>query len=115
MKSSGFDIEKKHLQDIRRIEKLILLIITAFVWCHKIGVHVDGKKDHGDFNSHVGFQGYDFKKGLPLYADKMFEHNQGFRGIVDNKIVVLVTKFASFCILDRFLLITLLLLAELHI
>ncbi len=40
MKSSGFDIEKKHLQDIRRIEKLILLIITDFVWCHKIGVHL---------------------------------------------------------------------------
>jgi hypothetical protein len=40
MKSSGFDIEKKHLQGLRRIEKLILLIITAFVWCHKIEVHL---------------------------------------------------------------------------
>ena len=32
MRSSGFDIEKTHLQDIRRIEKLLLLIMIAFVW-----------------------------------------------------------------------------------
>jgi hypothetical protein len=37
MKSSGFDIEKTHLQDIQRIEKLILLEMIAFVWCYKIG------------------------------------------------------------------------------
>ena len=40
MKSSGFDIEKTHLQDIQRIEKLILLVIIAFVWCYKVGIHL---------------------------------------------------------------------------
>ena len=40
MKSSGFDIEKTHLQDIQRIEKLILLVMIAFVWCYKIGIHL---------------------------------------------------------------------------
>lgn len=40
MKSSGFDIEKTHLQDIDRIEKLILLVMIAFVWCYKIGIHL---------------------------------------------------------------------------
>ena len=39
MKSSGFDIEKTHLQDIQRIEKLVLLIMVAFVWCYKIGIY----------------------------------------------------------------------------
>lgn len=38
MKSSGFDIKKTHLQDIKRIEKLILLVMIAFVWCYKIGI-----------------------------------------------------------------------------
>jgi hypothetical protein len=38
MKSSGFYIEKTHLQDIQRIEKLILLVMIAFVWCYKIGI-----------------------------------------------------------------------------
>lgn len=40
MKSSGFDIEKTHLQEIQRIEKLILLVIIAFVWCYKIGIYL---------------------------------------------------------------------------
>ena len=40
MKSSGFDIEKTHLQDIDIIEKLILLVMIAFVWCYKIGIHL---------------------------------------------------------------------------
>jgi len=40
MKSSGFDIEKTHLQDIDRIEKLILLVMIAFVWCYKTGIYL---------------------------------------------------------------------------
>lgn len=40
MKSSGFDIEKTHLQNIDRIEKLILLVMIAFVWCYKIGIYL---------------------------------------------------------------------------
>lgn len=40
MKSSGFDIEKTHLQDIERIEKLILLVMIAFVWCYKTGIYL---------------------------------------------------------------------------
>lgn len=40
MKSSGFDIEKTHLQDIKRIEKLVLLIMIAFVWCYRVGIHL---------------------------------------------------------------------------
>ena len=38
MKSSRFDIENTHLQNIERIEKLALLIMIAFVWCYKVGV-----------------------------------------------------------------------------
>ena len=40
MKSSSFDIEKIHLQDIQRIERLILLVMIAFVWCYKVGIHL---------------------------------------------------------------------------
>ena len=40
MKSSGFDIEKTHLNDIKRIEKLVLLVMIAFVWCYKIGIYL---------------------------------------------------------------------------
>jgi len=44
MKSSGFDIEKTHLQDIKRIEKLVLLVMIAFVWCYKVGIHLHKMK-----------------------------------------------------------------------
>ena len=40
MKTSGFDIEKTHLQDIDRVEKLILLVMIAFVWCYKTGIYL---------------------------------------------------------------------------
>ncbi len=40
MKSSGFDIEKTHLSDLKRIEKLILLVMIAFVWSYKIGIYI---------------------------------------------------------------------------
>jgi len=40
MKSSGFDIEKTHLSDTKRIEKLILLIMVAFIWAYKVDIHI---------------------------------------------------------------------------
>ena len=40
MKSSGFDIEKTHLSDTKRIEKLILLVMIAFVWAYKVGIYI---------------------------------------------------------------------------
>ena len=41
MKSSGFDIENTHLQDIERIQKLVLLVMVAFVWCYKVGIYLN--------------------------------------------------------------------------
>lgn len=41
MKSSGFDIENTHLQDIERIEKLLCLVMIAFMWCYKVGDYLD--------------------------------------------------------------------------
>lgn len=40
MKSSGFDIEKTHLTDLERIEKLVLLVMIAFVRCYKVGIYL---------------------------------------------------------------------------
>jgi len=40
MKSSGFDIEKTHLTKLDRLEKLILLVMIAFVWCYIVGIYL---------------------------------------------------------------------------
>lgn len=41
MKTSGFDIENTHLKDIERIEKLLCLVMIAFIWCYKVGDYLD--------------------------------------------------------------------------
>jgi len=41
MKSSGFDMENTHLQDLKRIETLLCLVMIAFVWCYKVGDYLD--------------------------------------------------------------------------
>lgn len=71
MKSSGFDIEKTHLQDIERIEKLILLVMTAFVWCYKIGIYLHQKKPitikkHGRKAKSIFKYGLNFLAGVLL-------------------------------------------------
>jgi transposase len=40
LKSSGFNIEDTHLTEMERIEKLLSLVLIAFVWSYKIGLHL---------------------------------------------------------------------------
>ena len=76
MKSSGFDIEKTHLQDIERIQKLVLLVMVAFVWCYKVGIflHENIKpipiKKHGRKAKSIFKYGLDHLMGLFLNALK---------------------------------------------
>lgn len=70
MKTSGFDIEKTHLKDIQRIEKLILLVMIAFVWCYKVGIYLHSKhpipiKKHGRKAKSI------FKYGLSFLANAL--------------------------------------------
>jgi hypothetical protein len=70
MKSSGFDIEKTHLTKLDRIEKLILLVMIAFVWCYKVGIYLHQLipikiKKHGRKAITI------FKYGLNYIANKL--------------------------------------------
>ena len=53
LKSSGFNLEDTHVTHLDRFERLILLVIIAFVWCYKIGDYIDSSikpikiKKHG--------------------------------------------------------------------
>ena len=40
LKTSGFNIEDTHLQDIERIEKLFALVIIAFTWAYIVGIYL---------------------------------------------------------------------------
>ena len=39
MKSSGFNIENTHLTDLKRIERLFLVMMIAFTWAYLVGLH----------------------------------------------------------------------------
>lgn len=40
-KTSGFNIEDTHVTHPERLERLIMLVIIAFIWCYKIGDYID--------------------------------------------------------------------------
>lgn len=68
MKSSGFDIEKTHLQDVQRIEKLLLLVMIAFVWCYKVGIYLHENVKQITIKKHGRKAKSLFKYGLSYIA-----------------------------------------------
>lgn len=69
LKSSGFNIEKTHLQDIERIEKLVSLVFIAFVWCYKVGIYIDMNEQKIKIKKH-GFRAKSlFKHGLDYISN----------------------------------------------
>lgn len=71
MKSGGFDIEKTHLSDTKRIKKLILLIMVAFVWAYKVGIHIHQNIKQITIKKHGRKAKTIFKTGLD-YITKCF-------------------------------------------
>jgi len=66
LKSSGFNLEDTHVTHLDRLEKLILLVMVAFVWCYKIGDFIDSHikpikiKKHGNRAVSVFRYGLDY-------------------------------------------------------
>jgi hypothetical protein len=78
MKSSGFDIEGTHLTDLKRIEKLVLLVMIAFVWCYKVGIYLHSTtpikvKKHGRKAKSIFRYGLDYISNCMLNAIKPME------------------------------------------
>lgn len=76
LKSSGFNIEKTHLQQIERIEKLVALVFIAFVWCYKVGIYIDQNevkvkiKKHGYRAKSIFKHGLDYISNILLNPQK---------------------------------------------
>jgi hypothetical protein len=83
MKSSGFDIEKTHLNDIDRIGKLTLLIMTAFVWCYRVGIYLDQNVKKIKIKKHGRKAKSLFKYGLSHINEVLSNSmNQDYIGIM---------------------------------
>jgi len=81
LKSSGFNIEDTHVTKLDRLEKLILLTMIAFVWCYKIGDHIDSYicpikvKTHGRRAVSVFKCGLDYLSKTLLTGHNTFKLN----------------------------------------
>lgn len=78
IKSSGFNIEDTHVTHQDRLEKLLLLVMIAFVWCYKVGDYIDSNirkivvKKHGRRAVSVFKYGMDYlSKCLNTGFDKL--------------------------------------------
>ncbi|NDV79367.1 hypothetical protein D0T57_10330 [Dysgonomonas sp. 511] len=43
MKTSGFNIEKTHINDMQRFEKLLSIVFIAFFWAYLTGLYIHKK------------------------------------------------------------------------
>lgn len=71
LKSSGFNIEDTHLTDIDRVNKLLALVLVAFVWAYKIGIYLNTIKPI-KIKKHGRKAKSFFKYGLTYLAKVLF-------------------------------------------
>jgi Transposase DDE domain len=81
LKTSGFNIEDTHLNDIDRIEKLFALVIIAFTWAYIVGVFLhENIKPIRTLNNGRMAKSY-FKYGLTFIASTLSKIN--FKAKID--------------------------------
>ena len=72
LKSRGFNLEDTHLQDRKRIEKLIAVLAISFCWSYKVGELLAFEKPI-KIKSHGRKEKSIFRTGLE-YLQRIFEH-----------------------------------------
>ena len=73
MKSSGFNIEDTHLSDIQRIEKLLLLVMIAFVWVYNVGDYVHRNIKEIKIKKHGKKAKSIFRYGLDIVSEFLYK------------------------------------------
>jgi hypothetical protein len=68
LKSSGFNIEDTHLNDITRIEKLFSLVMMAFAWAYIVGIFIHENLKPIKIKKHGNKAKSFFKCGLQTIA-----------------------------------------------
>ena len=71
LKSSGFDIEATHVADQKRLERLFLLTMIAFLWCYRIGDYLDQHIQKIKLKTHGRRAISVFKYGLDFLSKRL--------------------------------------------
>lgn len=69
LKKSGFNLEDTHVIHLERLEKLLMLVIVAFVWCYKVGDYIDQMIKPIKIKTHGRRQVSIFKYGLDYISE----------------------------------------------
>src|SRR5699024_5366874 len=81
LKSSGFNLEDTHVTHLDRLEKLVLSVMVAFVWCYKVGDYIDTHikpitiKKHGNRAVSVFKYGLDYLSRLIISGCNYYKIN----------------------------------------
>jgi hypothetical protein len=81
LKTSGFNLENTHVIHSDRLEKLILVVMIAFVWCYKLGDFIDANfkkikiKKHGNREISVFKHGLDYLSRVVISNVNVFNIN----------------------------------------
>lgn len=78
LKSSGFNLEDTHVTHLDRLEKLVLLVMVAFVWCYKIGDYIDTEIKPITIKKHRNRAVSVFKYGLDYLARVLISDSNYF-------------------------------------
>jgi hypothetical protein len=80
-KSSGFNIEDTHLKDPDRIEKLMTVVMLAFVWAYLVGIFLDNNIKPIRILKHGRRAKSFFKYGLEYIATILFNPHSSINNI----------------------------------
>lgn len=69
LKKSGFNLEDTHVIHLERLEKLLMLVMVAFVWCYKVGDYIDQMIKPIKIKTHGRRQASIFKYGLDYISE----------------------------------------------
>jgi hypothetical protein len=87
LKSSGFNLEDTHIKHLDRFEKLLSIVMIAFVWCYKVGDYIDKEIKPIKLKSHGRKAISVFKYGLDYISECLLS---GF-----NKLKINIVLFLS--------------------
>lgn len=82
LKGRGFNFEDTHITDRRRIKRLLVVLVIAFCWAHRVGEwqHENVKKIK--VKKHQRLAKSIFRVGLDLINDALFELTYAFKNTV---------------------------------
>jgi hypothetical protein len=81
LKTSGFNIEDTHLADVKRINRMLVLVAISFVWSYLVGIYRHENVEQIKIKKHGRKAHSFFAYGLALIAKALFNRDMELWGL----------------------------------